>query len=149
MANFGCNRRLTYPKADCHLRPLLAGKRSLADRGALNLCLFSHLKSIVDLDAQIANCAFQLRMPEQQLYSPKILRPSAVSGRKLGPPSGKQSLHSLNIRSRDILIKVNIFQLFKEIDISGKKIDMLQQSIQKSLYYCNMMLVHRPVRVMG
>jgi hypothetical protein len=46
----------------------------------------------------------------------------AVSGRKLGTPSGKQSLHSLNIRSTDILIKVNIFQLFKEVDISGKKI---------------------------
>ena len=57
-------------------RPHLAGKRPLAGRDASNLGLLCHLKSIVDLDAEIANCAFQLRMPEQQLYSPKILRPA-------------------------------------------------------------------------
>lgn len=57
-------------------RPLLAGKRPLAGRDASNLGLLCHLKSIVDLDAEIANCAFQLRMPEQQLYGPKILRPA-------------------------------------------------------------------------
>lgn len=37
---------------------LLAGKRPLAGRDASNLRLFSHVKNIVDLDAQIANCAF-------------------------------------------------------------------------------------------
>ena len=58
------------------LRLLLAGKRPLAGQNASNLCLFSHLKGIVDLDAKVANCAFQLRMPEQQLYSAKILRPA-------------------------------------------------------------------------
>ena len=42
----------------------LAGKRPLAGRDASNLGLLCHLKSIVDLDAEIANCAFQLRMPE-------------------------------------------------------------------------------------
>lgn len=58
----------------------LTGKRSLAGRGASNLGLLRHLKGIVDLDAKIANRAFQLRMPEQQLYRPKILR-SAVDQR--------------------------------------------------------------------
>jgi len=38
--------------------------------------LFSHLKSIVDLDAKVANRAVQLGMPERQLYCPKILRPA-------------------------------------------------------------------------
>lgn len=59
--------------AECQL---LAGKRPLTGQNASNLCLFSHLKSIVDLDANVANCAFQLRMPEQQLYSAKIFRPA-------------------------------------------------------------------------
>ncbi|MNY11045.1 hypothetical protein D3C86_1440520 [compost metagenome] len=47
--------------------PLLAGKRPLACQDASNLCLLSDLKSIVHLDSKVANCAFQLGMPEQQL----------------------------------------------------------------------------------
>lgn len=49
---------------------------------------FALPSSIVELDPQIANCAFQLRMPEQQLYRPKILRP-AVGQR------GSRTAHSV------------------------------------------------------
>jgi hypothetical protein len=41
---------------------------------SLNFGLFRHLKSIVDLNAEIANRTFQLGMSEQQLYRPKVLR---------------------------------------------------------------------------
>lgn len=54
----------------------MADKRPLAGRDASNLDLLCHLKRIVDLDAEIANGAFQLRIPEQQLYRPKVLRPA-------------------------------------------------------------------------
>lgn len=40
-----------------------------------NLGLLCHLKSIVNLDAAIANYAFQLHIPKQQLYRPRLLRP--------------------------------------------------------------------------
>lgn len=39
-------------------------RASASGRGASNFRLLRHLKSIVDLDAEIANSAFQLRMPE-------------------------------------------------------------------------------------
>jgi len=54
----------------------MAGERSLAGRDASNLGLFRHLKSIVDLNTKIANCSFQLRIPEQQLYRSKVFRPA-------------------------------------------------------------------------
>jgi hypothetical protein len=49
--------------------PLLAAKRPLAGQDASNLGLLGHLKRIVDLDAEVANRAFQLCMSEQQLKS--------------------------------------------------------------------------------
>lgn len=55
-------------------------KRPLACRDASNLGLLCHLKRIDDFDVKVANCAFQLCMPEQQLYRPKILH-SAVDQR--------------------------------------------------------------------
>lgn len=55
---------------------LLAGKQPLADRAASNLGLLRHFKSIVDLYAEIANRAFQLRMSQQQLYRSEIFRSS-------------------------------------------------------------------------
>jgi hypothetical protein len=40
-----------------------------------NLGLLRHPEDIVDLNAEIANCAFQLRMSEQRLHRPKLFRP--------------------------------------------------------------------------
>ena len=60
------------------LRPLLAGQRpsdipavanSLAN---LHLGLLGDVQRIVDLDAEIPKCAFEFRVPEQQLNSSEI-----------------------------------------------------------------------------
>ena len=42
----------------------------------LHLRLLGHLKGIVNLDAKVSDGAFQLGMPEQELYGSKVLRPS-------------------------------------------------------------------------
>jgi hypothetical protein len=46
----------------------------------LTLRFVSHLKRIVDLNAEMPDCTFQLRMAEQELYRPTILR-AAVNQR--------------------------------------------------------------------
>ena len=51
----------------------------------LYLCLFSHLKCIVNLDPEVAYGAFELRVAEQQLHHPKVLRPP-VDQCRLGTP---------------------------------------------------------------
>jgi hypothetical protein len=50
----------------------------------LHLGVLSDLQRIVDLDAEIPDGTFKLRMSEQQLNSPEILGPS-VDKRRLGP----------------------------------------------------------------
>jgi len=55
-----------------------------ADRpAALHLRLLRHFESVVDLDPKVADCAFQLGVPEQQLDGSKILR-ATVDQRRLG-----------------------------------------------------------------
>ena len=58
-----------------------------ADRpaAALDLSLLRHFESVVNLDPKVADCAFQLDVPEQQLHDPKVLR-AAVDQRGLGAP---------------------------------------------------------------
>ena len=46
--------------------------RSLTSLGNLHLGLLGNLQRIVDLDAEIPNCAFEFRVPEQQLNSSEI-----------------------------------------------------------------------------
>jgi hypothetical protein len=38
--------------------------------------LFRHLQGVIDLNPQISNGALQLRMAEQQLNRPQVLRPA-------------------------------------------------------------------------
>ena len=64
----------------------LAGKRPSADGRGLNgnpsnwtpprsdLGLFRDLQRIVDLDAEVSNRAFELRVAKKQLNSPEVLR---------------------------------------------------------------------------
>src|SRR5205814_7289271 len=49
--------------------------RSLTSLANLHLGLLSDLQRIVDLDAEILNCAFEFRVPEQQLNSSEISGP--------------------------------------------------------------------------
>lgn len=59
---------------DVFTQPRPAGAPSPAAMPS-NLRLLRHLKGIVDLDSEIANRAFQLRVSEQQLHRPKVLCP--------------------------------------------------------------------------
>src|SRR6202008_3216711 len=43
-------------------------------RSLLPFRLFGHLERVIDLDAEVSNGAFELRMAEEQLYSAQILR---------------------------------------------------------------------------
>jgi hypothetical protein len=52
---------------------------------ALHLRLLRHFESVVDLDPRVADCAFQLGVPEPQLDGPKILL-APVDQRCLGAP---------------------------------------------------------------
>lgn len=53
----------------------MAGPRPLADRHeALHLCLFRHFKRVIDLDAEVSDGAFELRVTEHRLDSPEVLR---------------------------------------------------------------------------
>ena len=57
-----------------------------ADRPlALHFRLFRHFESVVDLDPEVANRAFQLGVPEQQLNGPKVFS-ATVDQRRLGAP---------------------------------------------------------------
>jgi hypothetical protein len=52
----------------------MAGQRPIAARpGCSHSGLFSHLERVVDLNAEIPERTFQLRMAEQELYSAKVL----------------------------------------------------------------------------
>jgi hypothetical protein len=42
--------------------------------------LFRYCQSVIDLDAEISDRAFDLGVPEQELDSPKIARPSIDQG---------------------------------------------------------------------
>ena len=56
-------------------------QREAADRTMdLDFCLLGHLKSVVDLDSQIANRALRLGMPEKKLNSPEVLGASVDQG---------------------------------------------------------------------
>jgi hypothetical protein len=50
---------------------------------ALHLRLLRHFESVVDLNPKVANRAFQLAVPEQQLNGPKVLG-ATVDQRRLG-----------------------------------------------------------------
>jgi hypothetical protein len=58
----------------------MAGKRPAALGGLpaklLHLCLLSHLKRIVNLNAKVANSALEFRMPQKKLDSSQVLCPS-------------------------------------------------------------------------
>lgn len=47
---------------------------TLTGQAALHLRLLRHFESVVDLDPRVADRAFQLGAPEQQLHGAKILR---------------------------------------------------------------------------
>jgi hypothetical protein len=52
----------------------MAGQRPIAARsGCSHFGLFGHLERVVDLNAEIPDRPFQLRMAEQERYRPKIL----------------------------------------------------------------------------
>jgi hypothetical protein len=58
---------------------------SLERPAALHLRLLRHFESVVDLDPKVADCAFQLGVPELQLDGSKILR-ATVDQHRLGAP---------------------------------------------------------------
>ena len=62
------------------LRPKMAGQRpsswaAATSTARLNLGLLGDLQCIVNLDAEIPDGAFELRVPKQELYGPEILGP--------------------------------------------------------------------------
>src|ERR1700683_1011596 len=59
----------------------------------LHLRLLRHFESVVDLDPEVADRAFQLCVPEQQLNGPKILG-AMVDQRRLGAPQRVRPLVS-------------------------------------------------------
>ena len=52
----------------------LPGPPPRSASGLLHFRLFGHLERVIDLDAEVSNGAFDLRMVEEQLYSAQILR---------------------------------------------------------------------------
>ena len=50
---------------------------------SLHFSLFRHFQGVIDLDTQVANCALQLGMSEEQLNCPQIAGPP-VDQRRLG-----------------------------------------------------------------
>ena len=71
----------------CHARhPRAAAfwRRSGGSRSALSdVDLFGHFQRIVDLDAQVADRAVEIRVTEQQLNRPQVLR-ATVDQRRFG-----------------------------------------------------------------
>jgi hypothetical protein len=54
--------------------------------------LFRYGESIIDIDVQISNCAFDLGMNEQELYRSQIARPPVDQG-CFGPPQRMRAVH--------------------------------------------------------
>jgi len=55
--------------------------RALLCPGISDINLFRYCQGVIDLNAEIPHCAFDLGMPEQELDSPEIARPSIDQGR--------------------------------------------------------------------
>jgi hypothetical protein len=47
-------------------------------RSSLDLGLFRHFKSLINLNPKISHCTFKFGVPEQQLYSPRADRGAAA-----------------------------------------------------------------------
>lgn len=60
---------------------------------SLHLCLFSDFLGVVDLDAEVADCALKLGMTEQELDSTQVLRLS-VNQSRLGSAHGMGAVRS-------------------------------------------------------
>lgn len=76
------------PKAVFRKSPLRVGqRRSSIDRrsGWSDFCLFRHFQGVIDLDSQVSDGAFKLRMTKQELDRSQVLRP-AIDQRCLGSP---------------------------------------------------------------
>ena len=67
----GCGRTATVSNGRCRIR-------------SLHFRLFRHFEGIIDFNAEIANHAFELAVPQQQLHRPKVLR-AAVNQRGFRP----------------------------------------------------------------
>ena len=55
----------------------------LIQRGTLNFSLFRQLQGVIDLDSQIANCAFKFGVTQKQLHGPEVFG-SFINERCLG-----------------------------------------------------------------
>jgi hypothetical protein len=49
-------------------------------RTCLHLRLLCHFESVINLDAEVANCTFQFGVPEQQLHGAEVLRATIDQG---------------------------------------------------------------------
>src|SRR6185437_1029953 len=58
---------------------------------ALHLCLLGDLQRVVHFDAEVTHCALELRVPQEKLYYPEVLRPS-VYQRRFRPPQGVRAI---------------------------------------------------------
>ena len=95
---------MRYPQGTCHSEDIvgvevLSGDPSLRFQsgracplspGTSDVNLFRYCQGVIDLDAEIPDGAFDLGMPEQELDSPEIARPSIDQGsfrasQRMGP----------------------------------------------------------------
>jgi hypothetical protein len=81
---------LSVPRCSLEFRPLLALQRRLGRGKASRLCpcssdvdLFGYGEGVIDLNAEIAHCALNLLVPQQELHRPQIAG-AAVDECRLG-----------------------------------------------------------------
>lgn len=80
-----CDR--SWPKAVPSERPFVANTGQPVSRWPLDFGLLRDFKCIIDFDAEIPDCAFELSMAEKQLHSTKIFG-STVDQGCLSSPHG-------------------------------------------------------------
>ena len=83
--------RLTAELSTNHSWPDSNGLESTVAE-VINLGLFCHFKSVIDLDSQVCDGTFKLPMTKQELDSSKILRP-AIDQSDLGTPQRVRTVH--------------------------------------------------------
>ena len=73
MAGYVVKPTLERPRDDACERLFLA-RQATARRAlqTLHLCLFGHFEGVIYLNTEVSDRAFELRVPKQQLYRPKM-----------------------------------------------------------------------------
>ena len=79
------NRFLSEHRRLVDLAAEMADDRPLTSRANSNLRLLCHFKRVVHLNAEVADDAFELRVSQQELNGPEVLRPSVYERRLRAP----------------------------------------------------------------